>query len=256
MRFQDIILEPVQEELFCVLVEASRNIPRNQRGKFYFVETLQGSFINHPSLPNFSPDAYKGDIEVLHRVGLVNASYDQGFVFDVLPEGFHYYEFLKGRHAEPVIRTESHSHIYLHRANFQKCYPTAFQKWIEAETLLWGTDSEKQLTTIGHLCREAMQEFATSLVDKHKPMNVDANRAHHISRIKSVIGAKGSRLSSTTIPFLEALINYWGTLSDLVQRQEHGSQREGKPLVWEDARRIVFQTISVFVEIDRALSFG
>jgi hypothetical protein len=55
-------------------------------------------------------------------------------------------------------------------------------------------------------------------------------------------------------PFLEALIAYWGTVSDLIQRQEHGSQKEGKELVWEDGRRVVFQTAMVMLEFDKSLS--
>ena len=39
---------------------------------------------------------------------------------------------------------------------------------------------------------------------------------------------------------------------DLVQRQEHGGQKEGEPLGWEDGRRVVFQTANVMVELHRA----
>jgi hypothetical protein len=39
----------------------------------------------------------------------------------------------------------------------------------------------------------------------------------------------------------------------LVQRQEHGAQKEVTPLTWEDARRVVFQTCVVMYEINRAL---
>jgi hypothetical protein len=55
-------------------------------------------------------------------------------------------------------------------------------------------------------------------------------------------------------PFLDALIAYWGTVSDLLQRQEHGAQREGHDLVNEDARRVVFHTCLVIYELDRAIT--
>jgi hypothetical protein len=55
-------------------------------------------------------------------------------------------------------------------------------------------------------------------------------------------------------PHLEALLNYAGTVIDLGQRQAHGTAKEGQALVWDDARRVVLQTIVVFVELDRALS--
>ena len=60
-------------------------------------------------------------------------------------------------------------------------------------------------------------------------------------------------MGTTVKPFIDALIVYWGTLDDLVQRQEHGAQKEGEALSWEDARRLVFQTINVMVELRRTL---
>ena len=52
---------------------------------------------------------------------------------------------------------------------------------------------------------------------------------------------------------LDSLVSYWGAIADLAQRQEHGAQKEGEALVWEDARRLVFHTTFVMVELDRAL---
>jgi hypothetical protein len=52
---------------------------------------------------------------------------------------------------------------------------------------------------------------------------------------------------------LKALLAYWGTVNDLVQRQEHGGQKEREPLKWEDGRRVVFQTAVVMFEIARVV---
>jgi hypothetical protein len=52
---------------------------------------------------------------------------------------------------------------------------------------------------------------------------------------------------------LDALVTYWGTVSDLVQRQEHGAAKEGEPIGREDARVTVFQTAMVMFECSRAL---
>jgi hypothetical protein len=52
---------------------------------------------------------------------------------------------------------------------------------------------------------------------------------------------------------LAGLTDYWEALVDLVERQVHGAQKEGQALTWEDARRIVFQTMAVMYEVDRAL---
>ena len=61
-------------------------------------------------------------------------------------------------------------------------------------------------------------------------------------------------MGDTEKSFLEALLNFWRTVSELVQRQEHGGQKENEPLVWEDGRRVVFQTAMVMYEVDSSLS--
>jgi hypothetical protein len=209
--FDDIILEPEQQDLLCLLVETSRSLPRNKREKFLLQYGMDGYYLGHPRLPHFQAKIYKGDVEHLNRVGLVFASYgDRYLVFDVTPEGFRYYEYLKSKNSQPLRRTESHSRAHLFSDQFQTHYPKTFNKWSEAEKLLWEPESATQLTTIGHLCREAMQEFATELVDKHKPANVDTNKAHDVSRIKSVISANATQIGDTTHHFLDVLLSYWG----------------------------------------------
>jgi len=136
---------------------------------------------------------------------------------------------------------------------FKLRYPDAYDKWASAEDLLWKTDSEQQLTTIGHLCREAVQKFATALVAHYQPSNVTEDKAKTIARVKAVLDMQGAKMGTREKRFLEALLSYWGTVNDLIQRQEHGAQKEGQQLVWEDGRRIVFQTAVVMFEIDKAL---
>jgi hypothetical protein len=135
----------------------------------------------------------------------------------------------------------------------QRSYPEAHRKWADAAERLSRSDSQQQLTTIGHLCREAIQEFATALVEQHRPPGVDQDKAHDINRIQAVLDQHRSALG-TTAALLDAFVSYWRAVSGLVQRQEHGAQKEGRPLVWEDGRRVVFQTAVVMFEIDRALS--
>jgi hypothetical protein len=52
----------------------------------------------------------------------------------------------------------------------------------------------------------------------------------------------------------EALVAYWGTVSDLANRQAHGARREKETLKVEDARRLIFHTMLVMFEVDRLLS--
>jgi hypothetical protein len=251
-----ILLESEQQELLTILVEAARNVQREQRQKFMFVETFGASTIDHPGLSNGSVEAYKGDIEILGRKGLISLSYvERGVLsFDVTPEGFKYYEDMKKHVGKPLQRVEQTVKNFLTADRFQQRYSTAYQKWAQAEAMLWASESESQYTTIGHLCREALQEFASTLVAQYQLPADEKDKALTVARLKSVISLRAGQLGKTEKELLDALVSYWGTLSDLIQRQEHGGQKEGEPLIWEDERRVVFQTAIVMFEVDRSLS--
>ena len=254
--FEHILLEPEQKELLAVLVEAARNVPRSQRRKFTFLQSHGGASVLHPGLGGGALEAYAGDLDILAHNGLLAPSYgSQGSpLYDVTPEGFEYYRQMKQQSGQPLKRVENTVRDYLTVEHFQQSHAEAYQKWSQAESMLWASDSERQFTNIGHLCREALQAFATSLADRHQPPDVDQNVAHTENRIRAVLELHANQLGSTEKPFLEALVAYLHTVSCLVQRQEHGAQKEGEPLVWEDGRRIVFQTAVVMFEIDRSLS--
>lgn len=253
--YEYILLEPEQENLLITLVEAARNIPREKRQEFIFTQTGGGAFIQHPGLKNQGHPVYKGDLDILGRSDLLALSYRPGGAMfcDITPLGFRYYEYLKQRLGQPVQRVEVSFRSFLDAETFRRQYPTAYQKWTEAEKILWSADSDQQLTMIGHLCREAIQEFVTALVEQYQPPNVTADKAHTVARMKAVLAMNSERLSVTVQPFIKELLDYWGTVIDLIQRQEHGGQKEGQPLVWEDGRRVVFNTVVVMFEIDHAL---
>ena len=250
------LLEPEQEELLVALVEASRNVPRERREKFLANESHDGSSVLHAGFPGGEAAAYMGDIEVLARAGLLNSSRDRmGTVsFDVSPQGFAYYTRIKQRQGEGAERVQETIRDYLAAASFRQRYPEAFRKWSEAETMLWESDSAGKLTTIGHLCREAMQAFAEVLAGTHQPDKQVGDKAKTIARMRVVLDSLKDQLGSKEKPWLDALLAYWGTVTDLVQRQEHDTQREGGELVWEDGRRVVFQTAVVMFEVDRSVS--
>lgn len=256
--FEHILLEPEQKQLLSELVEATRKIPRDERRPFFIGSyQQQGDILQNSSLPNFEREVYMGDVKQLARKGLIDLWYVgsvQTANLDVTPEGFAYYEWMKQRAGQPIQRIETETRDYLGADHFQQRYVAAFQKWAEAESMLWSSDSEQQFTTIGHLCREAIQEFATTLVENFSPPEVDKDKTHTVARIRGVLEQRANQLGQIERPFLDALLAYWGTVSDLVQRQEHGAQKEGEPLVWEDGRRVVFQTAIVMFEIDKALS--
>jgi hypothetical protein len=254
-------LEKEQEELISILVESARKMPREQRQSFFAYWPGSGTemwMIKHRGLPGGTIQVHLGDLEVLYRHGLLTVMNKNlsDWRFDVHPTGFAYYEEMKKRAGQAVQRMEAEVRSYLDAASFRSKYPESYAKWASAESKLWGCDSAEQLTTIGHLCRESMQEFAKALIEMYKPKTIDPIVAHTKNRIRSVINARSERLGDTEKPFLDTLISYWDSIDDLVQRQEHGAQKEGKPLLWEDGRRLVFQTAIVMFEIDKALSRG
>lgn len=176
--------------------------------------------------------------------------------FDVRSPAFTYYEQIKRRSRQPLERLINAVRHYLSAEAFQRKYPTAYAKWVDAVARLWATDAASQLTAMGHLCREAMQAFASELIERYRPTSINPDPTMTVARLQAVLKLLAPQLGTTEEPFLKAILVYWGTVSPLVQRQEHGAQKEGQPLVWEDARRVVFQTAIVMFEVDSALSRG
>jgi hypothetical protein len=254
--FDRFVLDTEQIDLLKVLVEASRNVSRENREKFMVARSTSGAIVMHEGLGKHGVRIYMGDVEELAKTELVNLDYGPRGTprFDVAPLGFRYYEYLYSKSAEPVRAVEEMPHEYLDASGFQERHPAAYSKWSEAQKLLWSAESAKQLTAIGHHCREAVQEFATSLVQIHKPAGVDENPRNTVARLRAVINHHRKSLGDRVAAFLDASIQYWGALNDLIQRQEHGGQKEGEPLIWNDARRVVFQTAVVMFELDATLS--
>ncbi len=259
INFEDILLEEVQEGLLIQLVDLTRDYPNVKNAKFMVSQTFGGDSLIHPYLPeNNRPKVYLGNIEVLAEAGLLTLGYSPNGTpnFDVTPLGYRYYDYLKKQMGTPIERVEKTVRNFLNASQFQHNYPTAFEKWTKAEELLWQPDAQQHFSTIGHLCREAAQEFADALVNIHQPTDVSSDKTKTVARLQSVVKMKFQNEHKTKRAYLDALIAYWGTVNDLIQRQEHLSEKEGQPVVVEDARLVVFQTLIVMFEIDRALSIG
>ena len=250
---EHVLLEPEQEELLCKFVEADQQAPQGQRGRFITINQFQTSYFLYDSAPGIKVIGSLIDAEILAGKGLLGRAYTSTGepTFYVKPEAIQYYRKLK-QADQPAQAIEKEVRRSLLSDEFKNLYPVPFKKLTDAETLLWDSDSERQFSRIGHICREALQEFADALVQKYNPPNVDTDKSHIIARIRSVLNLSPN-LGSTEKEFLKSLIGYWGAVSDLVQRQEHGSQRDKNSLLWEDGRRVVFQTFIVMYEIHRSL---
>jgi hypothetical protein len=250
-----ILLEDEPKELLSVLVEASRRVPRDQRQKFMVAKHSPLSILLHPGLPR-QENIYYGDIEALASAGLLALSFGGNAtpIFDVTSLGFRYYAYLKEREGSPIRTVEAEIRQYVNSTQMASLHAISFNKWRQAEELLWGADADIQFTTIGHLCREAIQEFADELVRSSGVVIDQVSKEKTVAKIKAVLSVRHATLGDSHAAFLDALLTYWGTVSDLIQRQEHGSSKVGAPLEWEDARRVVFQTLLVMYELSRSLS--
>jgi hypothetical protein len=111
----------------------------------------------------------------------------------------------------------------------------------------------ENLTVVGHTAREALQSFASELVELHEVADAPADPTKTVARVRSVIGAYRESLGTRRSALLDALLAYWGTVNDLAQRLEHAGQREGRPLSRDEARQLVYLTAQVIFEMDRTL---
>jgi hypothetical protein len=134
---------------------------------------------------------------------------------------------------------------YVNAEGFRRTHPEAYRKWTDAHTLL-ETAPDRLATQIGHLCREAIQEFTDELVRQHNLGPFESNKTKN--KISAVFGAREG-VSPSVRSATTALAAYWDAVSDLIQRQEHGAG-----LAAEDSRRVVFLTMFVMREVDLALS--
>jgi hypothetical protein len=241
-----VALEKEQEELLAQMVDGARDLPRSDR-EWILMGHSGGALLMGPGIGR--EEVPKGDVSMLEREGLISAiSYskrDGNPTYVLTPEGLDYFVEMQG--SEPVARQESELRRFLDSETFRAEYPEAYAKWAEAEALLWRADTEREYTTVGHKVREALQDFATEAVARYEPPEAEANPAFVNKRLGAVI-AKLLPSSGTRGALLQALGDYSEATLAIVQRQEHGGQKEGESLNWSDARRVVFHVGSVMHE--------
>jgi hypothetical protein len=248
------LLDQEQIDVLELLVQASRSVSREQRVPFWYRHVMNEhrALVDHPGFPDETVPILFTDIEVLGHAGFVAITREERYsgTFYVTPAGFRYYEAEKATTKAPLRQMEQNVTKYLDATLFENQFRGAYAKWRRADELLWSADSATQLSTIGHLCREAMQDFADELINRFPQTAPPSDKTKTVARIRTVLHVVRSE---SVRAFLDALLAYWGTLSDLVQRQEHAGGREGEDLTWDDARRVVFHTAIVMYEIITAV---
>lgn len=194
-------LEPEQLQILSALVEAMRSVPRSQRGRFIY-----SSEINHldvrvwnEGIHGWHTRVLPADLDVLAGEGLLSFAEPQKFY--VTPRGLQLYEEAKLASGRPVERVQAEVRTYCETEQFRAAHPTAYEKWRSAEELLWGEDSGLKLTAIGHLCREALQQFADELVRQLGVADPEPDKGKTINRIKACL--EHASAVERTGPFLK-----------------------------------------------------
>jgi hypothetical protein len=152
-------------------------------------------------------------------------------------------------------RAQTHSRLLEHlmpaveEAEFETRYREAFETW-EAAAGKFHLDPVREARRIGEDCRDALNSFADAAL---RARGVETpTDAGTVTKLRTLLGIAGEK-SEKVAKHHQALIDYWGTVSDLDQRQAHKARREAEKLTREDARRAVLYTLLVMLEVDRAL---
>ena len=247
MEFADLPLEKSQQELLGELVEADERVEDGRR-QFLVIGTADSNILAHPKMEKREIDT--GDVRTLAECGLIRHVPTSGTTpnYEVRPVGRQYVTWWKQQAGSPIAQVEAEVRRFLDSETFRLHHPAAYEHWAEAVKDVWEADSLAKLTGIGHACRESLELFVTDLVVARQPGDVNQDPQATVDRLRAV-------MSTVTLSKSvgDVLLAYFGTVWDLVQRQEHGGQKEGEALQQEDARRVVFQTALVMFELDRAL---
>ena len=234
-----------QWDLLNTLCEAQAATP----GDFRLISTAQQSFIRHPGLKSPLTEFAVSDLGEVGSKGFtrIEAKNGSSTRFAITNEGWEYW---KSHRETGLDRVEGEIRRLLTAEPPDPIYVPAFERWAPADALLWSDhgDDERWPTQVGHICREAMQDFADAFTQHHKQPST-LERTKTIPRIRGVLDTLASEMSDTYVRFYAALLNYWGTVNDLVQRLEHGGTKEGEPVSWRDARAVVTQTAVVMSEL-------
>jgi len=239
-------LEREQVELLVRMVEAEQDVPRDQRRWFRVSSLGMGDILQGPT-QQFQ--VVKADLDELEMRGYLRGDYNENYT--VTNDGRAFYAAVRQHEGAPAEQADAAIRRYLDGDVFRADYPEAYDRWSRAENDLWAADSEKELTTIGHRLREALQQFATAAVERYQPDDVDPDITKVNRRLGAVIAQKLPDLPESVANLLRSQGDLSEAAVDLVQRQEHGDQKQGAELQWEDARRAVFAVATTMFELAR-----
>ncbi|MFA6980774.1 MAG: hypothetical protein WC209_15740 [Ignavibacteriaceae bacterium] len=250
-------LEMHQNVIISSIIEAHRSLPVEKRVEFFVTIDSGGTSMLHPSFLNGFQDVSIVDLKMMDSVGYIKIDSSNSphvnFSFNPTMKGIKYYEFMKQNYVDSFQHVDSEVIDYLYSSNFPIKYQNAFAKWKEAENLLWKAENQINYSTIGHLCRESVQEFIDVLIIQYNLVEQYPDKTKTKTRFDGILGYNRDKIGKTVLKFLTAYNDYWYNLIDIIQRQEHSGLKEGEKLGFEDARRVVFHTAILFYEINKII---
>ncbi|MCH7826912.1 MAG: hypothetical protein IIC75_02885 [Bacteroidetes bacterium] len=248
-------LEEEQINLLCQIVDAHRNVTTSKRTDFIVTSDVTSDTMLHPGFSKGCTDVVIVDLRILDSSGLIKIYYPNNpgteFSFTLTSRGFQYYEFIKDKSINPIERIQKEILSFINIPSFEQRYQKAFLKWKESEKLLWSTNTEINLSTVGLLCREALQELLEILITRNQLEEEYPKKDKTKNRVKALINNKNLTSSSTIIKLLEKFYEFWDMLNDLVQRQVHHGLNENETIVLDDAKRVVIYTVIIMKELDK-----
>lgn len=245
VAWRAMTLEREQEDLLLAMVDAARGARRDEQQWH-----LGGQNANEMTGPWGARRVLPRDVETLCEAGFLDAvhlNYVYGNDYVITAQGYFNADAIRHRRSPGFAGQEADTRRLLDSSAFREAYPNAFARWSEAEQAL-RSSPETELTTVGHKAREAMQAFATELIDMYSPADVEPDPALVNKRLGAVIAKYLPQLGDARANLLKALGDYSEACMAVIQRQEHGGQKEGHPLAWADGRRAVFHVASVMYE--------
>jgi hypothetical protein len=256
----EVELLEAQADLLTALVEAARTVPREEQ-QFEMI-TMPGGFGTSLASPSSirgcgmaSRRVLAADVHELESYGLLRTDWISNAIqlVVVTGQGFSAYEQLRERPSNPVEAVEEDVRRYLESDAFGVAHPNSSAKLRDAATLLWQSEPGRDLTAVGHKLREAVQQFATEMVVLYKPPDAESDPAKTKARLRAVIQARRSDLGSAKAELLDGLAAYLDGVNAVLQRLEHGDQKPGDSVTWDDARSALFQTGNLLCEYARVL---
>ncbi len=171
--YGSILLSDEQKDLLTQLVERHKNLPKDKRGRFYFVRTDGGRRIptgegdvRHSHAAMFP--ASQDDIDELIHRGLLASAYDSDILTFVLsPEAFVYFEKMKEEMGRPVEQIVGTVRTYLDTAEFQRRHPGRIKNGLRPN-LCYGlptliASSQISATSVGKQFRNSQRNLSIDL---------------------------------------------------------------------------------------------